>query len=95
MKWSSNNVLSLKSSRDEKAKKGLDTSWEDALLAEIGYPVEPTNASQSGGVDMAAMLAKNYAKKGYSAWAIMNNMSQNGYSDDEIARALEKAGVKG
>lgn len=100
VKWSSNNVLSLKSSRDEKAKKGLDTSWEDALLAEIGYPVEPTNASQtnasqSGGVDMAAMLAKNYAKKGYSAWAIMNNMSQNGYSDDEIARALEKAGVKG
>lgn len=100
MKWSSNNVLSLKSSRDEKAKKGLDTSWEDALLAEIGYPVEPTNASQtnasqSGGVDMAAMLAKNYAKKGYSAWAIMNNMSQNGYSDDEIARALEKAGVEG
>lgn len=95
MKWSSNNVLSLKSSRDEKAKKGLDTSWEDALLAEIGYPVEPTNASQSGGVDMAAMLAKNYAKKGYSAWAIMNNMSQNGYSDDKIARALEKAGVKG
>ena len=53
------------------------------------------SASQSGGVDMAAMLAKNYAKKGYSAWAIMNNMSQNGYSDDEIARALEKAGVKG
>lgn len=100
VEWSSNNVLSLKSSRDEKAKKGLDTSWEDALLAEIGYPVEPTNASQtnasqSGGVDMAAMLAKNYAKKGYSAWAIMNNMSQNGYSDDEIARALEKAGVKG
>lgn len=100
VKWSSNDVLSLKSSRDEKAKKGLDTSWEDALLAEIGYPVEPTNASQtnasqSGGVDMAAMLAKNYAKKGYSAWAIMNNMSQNGYSDDEIARALEKAGVKG
>ena len=100
MKWSSKDVLSLKSSRDEKAKKGLDTSWEDALLAKIGYPVEPTNASQtnasqSGGVDMAAMLAKNYAKKGYSAWAIMNNMSQNGYSDDEIARALEKAGVKG
>lgn len=53
------------------------------------------SASQSGGVDMAAMLAKNYAKKGYSAWAIMNNMSQNGYSDNEIARALEKAGVKG
>lgn len=53
------------------------------------------SASQSGGVDMAAMLAKNYAKKGYSAWAIMNNMSRNGYSDNEIARALEKAGVKG
>ena len=66
-----------------------DNGWLDADTANV------QSASQSGGVDMAAMLAKNYAKKGYSAWAIMNNMSQNGYSDDEIARALEKAGVKG
>lgn len=66
-----------------------DNGWLDADTANV------QSASQSGGVDMAAMLAKNYAKKGYSAWAIMNNMNQNGYSDEEIARALEKAGVKG
>ena len=66
-----------------------DNGWINADAA------NDQSASQSGGVDIAAMLAKNYAKKGYSAWAIMNNMSQNGYSDDEIARALEKAGVKG
>lgn len=66
-----------------------DNGWLNADTANV------QSASQSSGVDMAAMLAKNYAKKGYSAWAIMNNMSQNGYSDDEIARALEKAGVKG
>lgn len=66
-----------------------DNGWINADAA------NDQSASQSGGVDMAAMLAKNYAKKGYSAWAIMNNMSQNGYSDNEIARALEKAGVKG
>lgn len=71
-------------------KKTLtDNGWLNADTA------NDQSASQSGGVDMAAMLAKNYAKKGYSAWAIMNNMSQNGYSDNEIARALEKAGVKG
>ena len=66
-----------------------DNGWLNADTANV------QSASQSGGVDMAEKLAKNYAKKGYSAWAIMNNMSQNGYSDDEIARALEKAGVKG
>lgn len=66
-----------------------DNGWLNADTANV------QSASQSGDVDMAAMLAKNYAKKGYSAWAIMNNMSQNGYSDNEIARALEKAGVKG
>lgn len=66
-----------------------DNGWLNADTANV------QSASQSSGVDMAAMLAKNYAKKGYSAWAIMNNMSQNGYSDDEIARAFEKAGVKG
>lgn len=66
-----------------------DNGWLNADTANV------QSTSQSGGVDMAAMLAKNYAKKGYSAWAIMNNMSQNGYSDNEIARALEKAGVKG
>lgn len=71
-------------------KKTLtDNGWLNADTA------NDQSASQSGDVDMAAMLAKNYAKKGYSAWAIMNNMSQNGYSDNEIARALEKAGVKG
>ncbi len=53
-----------------------------------------TGSSTDDGVDMAYMLAKNYAKKGYSSWAIMNNMHANGYSDDEIARALEKAGVR-
>ena len=39
--------------------------------------------TRAAALDMAEMLAKNYAKKGYSAWAIMNNMNQNGYSDEE------------
>ena len=53
-----------------------------------------TNTTKNSNRDnLATMLAKNYAKKGYSAWAIMNNMHQNGYSDEEIARALENAGV--
>ena len=39
-------------------------------------------------------LVQGYAKKGYSAWAIANLMSGQGYTDAEIAAALEKAGVQ-
>lgn len=56
-------------------------------------PSTTTTTKNSNRENLATMLAKNYAKKGYSAWAIMNNMHQNGYSDAEIARALENAGV--
>lgn len=58
-----------------------------------GLPSTTTTTKNSNRDNLATMLAKNYAKKGYSAWAIMNNMHQNGYSDAEIARALENAGV--
>lgn len=44
--------------------------------------------------DTGTLLAQRYAKRGYSAWAIANIMSQNGYSDKEISDALEKAGVE-
>lgn len=95
MKWSSNNVLSLKSSRDEKAKKGLDTSWEDALLAEIGYPVEPTNASQSS-VPQRAQVAANAIKgqrnHGSDDQTIFDSLKYQGYTDDEIEKAFELAG---
>lgn len=95
MKWSSNNVLSLKSSRDEKAKKGLDTSWEDALLAEIGYPVEPTNASQSS-VPQRAQVAANAIKgqrnHGSDDQTIFDSLKYQGYTDDEIRKAFELAG---
>lgn len=95
MKWSSNNVLSLKSSRDEKAKKGLDTSWEDALLAEIGYPVEPTNASQSS-VPQRAQVAANAIKgqrnHGSDDQTIFDSLKYQGYTDDEIWKAFELAG---
>lgn len=95
MKWSSNNVLSLKSSRDEKAKKGLDTSWEDALLAEIGYPVEPTNASRSS-VPQRAQVAANAIKgqrnHGSDDQTIFDSLKYQGYTDDEIEKAFELAG---
>lgn len=42
----------------------------------------------------ADRLVQGYAKKGYSAWAIANLMSGQGYTDAEIAAALEKAGVQ-
>ena len=44
--------------------------------------------------DTGMLLAQRYAKRGYSAWAIANIMSKDGYSDKEISDALEKAGVE-
>ena len=63
-------------------------------LAQKGTNSAKGNTSPSSKYDLPTQLAKNYAKKGYSAWAIMNNMHANGYTDDEIAQALENAGVK-
>lgn len=53
-----------------------------------------TDKSAAQSSDTGTLLAKRYAKRGYSAWAIANIMSQNGYSDKEISDALEKAGVE-
>ena len=64
------------------------------LLLAANQKNKKTAASPSSNYDLPTQLAKNYAKKGYSAWAIMNNMHANGYTDDEIAQALENAGVK-
>lgn len=64
------------------------------LLLAANQKNKKTAASSSSKYDLPTQLAKNYAKKGYSAWAIMNNMHANGYTDDEIAQALENAGVK-
>ena len=64
------------------------------LLLAANQKNKKTAASPSSKYDLPTQLAKNYAKKGYSAWAIMNNMHANGYTDDEIAQALENAGVK-
>lgn len=44
--------------------------------------------------DAGTILAQRDAKRGYSAWAIANIMSQNGYNDKEISDALGKAGVE-
>lgn len=53
-----------------------------------------TGKSAAQSSDTGTLLAQRYAKRGYSAWAIANIMSQNGYSDKEISDALEKAGVE-
>lgn len=53
-----------------------------------------TGKSATQSSDTGTLLAQRYAKHGYSAWAIANIMSQNGYSDKEISDALEKAGVE-
>lgn len=93
--WTNSQILSVKKARDEAAANGEDTTWYDNILNEAGRPMTSTTTSgQSDRSNYAALLAKNYAKKGYSPWAIMNNMHENGYTDDEIAQALEDAGVK-
>lgn len=93
MKWSSNNVLSLKSSRDEKAAKGLDTSWEDARLAEIGYPVESTNATGTlSRAQVAANAIKGQRNHGSDDQTIFDSLKYQGYTDDEIWKAFELAG---
>lgn len=53
-----------------------------------------TGKSATQSSDTGTLLAQRYAKRGYSAWAIANIMSQSGYSDKEISDALEKAGVE-
>lgn len=57
-----------------------------------GLPSTTNTTKKSSGDDLATMLAKNYAKKGYSAWAIMNNMHQNGYSVRDRAGTGECGG---
>lgn len=63
-----------------------------ALTGETTGGSTGKSATQSS--DAGTLLAQRYAKRGYSAWAIANIMSQNGYSDKEISDALEKAGVE-
>ena len=79
--------------RESVAAKGGDTTWYDGILADAGYPVPKTKSTEKSS-DTGTLLAQRYAKRGYSAWAITNIMSQNGYSDKEISEALEKAGVE-
>ena len=95
--WSKSELRNLMKDRESVAAKGGDTTWYDGILAEAGYPVPETKNTESTGgqsSDTGTLLAQRYAKRGYSAWAIANIMSQNGYSDKEISDALEKAGVE-
>lgn len=98
--WSKSELRNLMKDRESVAAKGGDTTWYDGILADAGYPVPETKNTESTGKSMAqssdtgTLLAQRYAKRGYSAWAITNIMSQNGYSDKEISDALEKAGVE-
>lgn len=95
--WSKSELRNLMKDRESVAAKGGDTTWYDGILAEAGYPVPETKNTESTGgqsIDTGTLLAQRYAKRGYSAWAIANIMSQNGYSDKEISDALEKAGVE-
>lgn len=95
--WSKSELRNLMKDRESVAAKGGDTTWYDGILADAGYPVPETKNTESTGgqsSDAGTLLAQRYAKRGYSAWAIANIMSQNGYSDKEISDALEKAGVE-
>ena len=98
--WSKSELRNLMKDRESVAAKGGDTTWYDGILADAGYPVPETKNTESTGKsttqssDTGTLLAQRYAKRGYSAWAIANIMSQNGYSDKEISDALEKAGVE-
>ena len=92
--WSSIEIRNLTKDRDAVASKGGDTSWYDDILAANGYPVSGQSGGSTQSSDTGTLLAQRYAKRGYSAWAIANIMSQNGYSDKEISDALEKAGVE-
>lgn len=95
--WSKSELRNLMKDRESVAAKGGDTTWYDGILADAGYPVPETKSTESTGgqsSDTGTLLAQRYAKRGYSAWAITNIMSQNGYSDKEISDALEKAGVE-
>lgn len=98
--WSKSELRNLMKDRESVAAKGGDTTWYDGILADAGYPVPETKNTESTGKstaqssDTGTLLAQRYAKRGYSAWAIINIMSQNGYSDKEISDALEKAGVE-
>lgn len=91
--WSKSELRNLMKDRESVAAKGGDTTWYDGILADAGYPVPETKNTEKSS-DTGTLLAQRYAKRGYSAWAITNIMSQNGYSDKEISDALEKAGVE-
>lgn len=74
------------------ALKELNQSSKWALPG--GTTGGSTGKSATQSSDTGTLLAQRYAERGYSAWAIANIMSQNGYSDKEISDALEKAGVE-
>ena len=90
------NAQLLQMSKTYSSMKDSDPQKEyyQQVLTDAGYLEPETAQSGSGRSSYAAQLAKNYAKKGYSSWAIVNNMHQNGYSDEEIAQALKEAGVE-
>lgn len=75
----------------ELAKAGVDVGGSTQSAGNTGGS---TGKSATQSSDTGTLLAQKYAKRGYSAWAIANIMSQNGYSDKEISDALEKAGVE-
>lgn len=75
----------------ELAKAGVDVGGSTQSAGNTGGS---TGKSATRSSDTGTLLAQRYAKRGYSAWAIANIMSQNGYSDKEISDALEKAGVE-
>lgn len=75
----------------ELAKAGVDVGGSTQSAGNTGGS---TGKSATQSSDTGTLLAQRYAKRGYSAWAIANIMSQNGYSDKEISDALEKAGVE-
>lgn len=85
---------STEKSKETSAGGKLALSMSNKWALPGGTTGGSTGKSATQSSDTGTLLAQRYAKRGYSAWAIANIMSQNGYSDKEISDALEKAGVE-